>query len=554
MQPTSGTSPRKNQYDVAILGSGMAGGMLGAVLARHGVSVLLLDAGTHPRFAVGESTIPYTSGMTRLIADRYGVPELKHLSSYKGITKHVSPACGQKQNFGFVYHREGMSQDPQEINQLVVPSAIRTETHLFRQDVDSYLFNLAVKYGATPRLNTRIADVEIDPDSGAVLRTDKGEEFRASYVVDGSGFRSPLADKFDLRETPTRARTHSRTLFTHMIGVKPFDKAPAAQAHQQPNPWHHGTLHHVFDGGWLWVIPFDNHRDSINPLCSVGLTLDPRVFPKDDTPAQEEFDAFLARFPEIAWQFKGATAVRPWVSTGRLQYSAKQVVGERYCLTSHAAGFIDALYSRGLTNTMELVNVLGWRLIAASRDGDWSLKRFAYVETLQQGLFDFHDDLVYSSFVGFRDYELWNAVNRTWMLGTMLGNVMLEDAYYRFSRTGNNKVFLDLEDSAHPGSPLPVSEGFNAMGVKTRELCQAVEAGTLAPRSAAEQILEHIRTADFIAPSFGLGLRGTRCFNMTPAKMAMNAVWCRRDAPPEIGPRMINASKGLVRMRFKGGA
>lgn len=553
MENSRGTQRREDQYDVAILGSGMAGGMLGAVLARNGVKVLLLDAGTHPRFAVGESTIPYTSGMTRIIADRYDVPEIKPLSSHKGISRHVSRYCGQKQNFGFVYHREGSSQNPQEINQLVVPSAIRTETHLFRQDIDAYLFHVAVKYGAVPRLNTRIADVEIDPDSGAVLRTDKGEEFRASYVVDGSGFRSPLAEKFELRETPTRARTHSRTLFTHMVGVQPFDRAPAARAHQQPNPWHHGTLHHVFDGGWLWVIPFDNHADSINPLCSVGLTLDPRAFPKDETPGQEEFDAFLKRFPEIAWQFRDARAVRPWVSTGRLQYSAKQVVGERFCLTSHAAGFIDALYSRGLTNTMELVNALGWRLIAASRDGDWSLDRFSYLETLQQGLFDFHDDLVYSSFVGFRDYELWNAVNRTWMLGTMLGNVMLEDAYYRFTRSGNAEVFRELEDSVRPGSPLPVSEGFNAMSTLTRELCQAVDDGSLAPRAAAQQILDCIRDADFIAPSFRLGERGSRCFNMSPGKMARNAVWCRRDAPPEIGPRMINASKGLVRMRLMGG-
>ncbi|MFI2213277.1 NAD(P)/FAD-dependent oxidoreductase [Streptomyces sp. NPDC020141] len=540
------------QYDVAILGSGMAGGMLGAVLARNGVKVLLLDAGTHPRFAVGESTIPYTSGMTRLISDRYDVPELMALSSHKGISRHVSKYCGQKQNFGFVYHEEGKLQDPEKINQLVVPSAIRTETHLFRQDTDSYLFNIAVKYGAHPQLATRIADVEIDPDEGAVLRTDRGEEFRAHYVVDGSGFRSPLAEKFALRETPTRARTHSRTLFTHMIGVTPFDKAPAARKHRQPNPWHNGTLHHVFDGGWLWVIPFDNHPESINPLCSVGLTLDPRVFPKDETPGQEEFDAFLTRFPEIAWQFKNAKAVRPWVSTGRLQYSAKQVVGERFCLTSHAAGFIDALYSRGLTNTMELVNALGWRLIAASRDGDWSQDRFSYLETLQQGLFDFHDNLVHSSFVGFRDYELWNAVNRTWMLGTMLGNVMLEDAYYRYTRTGDERILLELENSPHPGSPLPVSEGFIAMGALTGDLCRSVEEGNTTPTAAAARILEHIRGADFIAPSFRFGERDTRCFNMSPAKMATNAVWCRKEAPPEIGPRMINASKGLVRMRLRG--
>ncbi|MHC5908698.1 NAD(P)/FAD-dependent oxidoreductase [Streptomyces sp. S6] len=544
---------RSDPYDVAILGSGMAGGMLGAVLARNGVKVLLLDAGTHPRFAVGESTIPYTSGMTRLIADRYQVPELRALSSFKGIREHVSRNCGQKQNFGFVYHREGSAQNWQEINQLVVPSVLRTETHLFRQDIDAYLFHVAVKYGAHPRLGTRIVDVETDPDTGVVLRTDTGEEFRAQYVVDGSGFRSPLAEKFALRETPTRARTHSRCLFTHMIGVEAFDKAPAARRHDQPNPWHHGTLHHVFDGGWLWVIPFDNNADSLNPLCSVGLTLDPRVHPKDDRTPQQEFDDFLARFPEIAHQFRQAKAVRPWVSTGRLQYSAKQVVGERFCLTSHAAGFIDALYSRGLTNTMELVNALGWRLIAASKDGDWSMERFGYLEDLQQGLFDFHDDIVYSSFVGFRDYELWNAVNRTWMLGTMLGNVMLEDAYYRFERTGDDGVFRELEQHGHPGSPLPVSAGFNRMGHLTRELCEAVEQGTEQPGDAARKILSYVRDADFIAPSFKFGERDTRCFAMSPAKMAMNARWCRKDAPPEIGPRMINASKGLVRMRLRAG-
>lgn len=553
LQHSSSARPRSNEFDVAILGSGMAGGLLGAVLARNGVRVLLLDAGTHPRFAVGESTIPYTSGMTRLLADRYQVPELMPLSSFKGIQKHVTRSCGQKQNFGFVYHREGEAQNPQEINQLVVPSAIRTETHLFRQDIDAYLFNVAVKYGAHARLATRISDVDIDPSTGAVLRADSGEEFRAKYVVDGSGFRSPLAERFGLRETPTRAKTHTRAMFTHMIGVKRFDDAPAARNHDKPNPWHNGTLHHVFDGGWLWVIPFDNHENALNPLCSVGLTLDPRKHPKGELSAEQEFDDFLKRFPEIAWQFEGAKAVRPWVSTGRLQYSANQVVGERYCLTSHAAGFIDALYSRGLTNTLEVVNALGWRLIAASRDGDWSQERFGYVDSLQQGLFDFHDDIVYSSFVGFRNYELWNAVNRTWMLGTMLGNVMLEDAYYRFTKTGRDDVFLELEQSKYPGSPLPVSAGFNDMGRLVREQCQLVEDGKTEATAAAHRILEHIRNADFIAPSFRLGERDTRCFNMSPGKMARNAIWCRREAPPEIGPRMINASKGLVRMRLKGG-
>ena len=48
---------RTDRYHVAILGAGIAGSMLAAVLARNGVRVLLVDAATHPRFAVGESTI-----------------------------------------------------------------------------------------------------------------------------------------------------------------------------------------------------------------------------------------------------------------------------------------------------------------------------------------------------------------------------------------------------------------------------------------------------------------------------------------------------------------
>jgi len=292
-------------YDVAILGSGMAGGMLGAILARNGVKVLLIDAGVHPRFAVGESTIPYTSSLTKIIAERYQVPEIAPLASHKGIIGKVSPMCGKKQNFGFVYHQEGRPHDPEQINQMVIPEWQRTESHLFRQDVDAYLYHLAVSYGVEPRSGTRIADIETDPDTGVVLRSDRGEEFRAKYLVDGSGFRSPVADKFGLRDEPTRARHHSRSLFTHMVGVTPFDDAKAAQPHKNRSPWHSGTLHHVFDGGWLWVIPFDNHEHSLNSLCSVGLTLDERAFPKTGLSPQEEFDEFLRRYPEIAEQFRG---------------------------------------------------------------------------------------------------------------------------------------------------------------------------------------------------------------------------------------------------------
>lgn len=528
----NGKESRANEpYDVAILGAGMAGGALGAVLARNDVKVLLLDAGTHPRFAVGESTIPYTSSMCKIIAERYQVPEIEPLASFQGLHEKVSPMSGRKSNFGFVYHREGRSQDSEQINQLVIPEWQRTECHLFRQDVDAYLFNVAVRYGADQCQNTRITNIEIDPDTGVVLQSAQGEEFRAKYLVDGSGYRSPVADKFGLRDVPTRARHHSRTLFTHMVGVTPFDDAAAAQSHKQPSPWHHGTLHHVFDGGWLWVIPFDNFDGALSTLCSVGLTVDERVFPKPECTPQEEFEAFLRRFPEIAEQFRAARAVRPWVSTGRLQYSASNTVGDRYTLTSHAAGFIDALYSRGLTNTFEVVNSLAWRLIAASRDGDWSTERFAYIDTLQQGLFDVHDDLVYSSFVGFRHYELWNAVIRVWKTTSILPTMRIENALRAFLETRDEQVFLDLEKTGTPGLPAPVGKDIRDLLTFTRTTCQAVENGTLMADVAARSLFEYVQRSEFIPAPFELGDPDNRYFEATPQLLEKLGEWGKIRSP-----------------------
>lgn len=539
------------RYDVAILGAGIAGSMLAAVLARNDVRVLLIDAGTHPRFAVGESTIPYTSALVRLISARYDVPEIASLATYKDIRDNISRMCGWKKNFGFVYHRPGHAQNPSEANQLVLPVALQTETHLYRQDVDAYMYNVALKYGADCRTGVRVAGMDIDGGTGVVLRAESGEEFRAEYLVDASGFRSPLAERLSLREDPTRARTHSRSLFTHMVGVDPYDETPSGGLHGQPSRWHDGTLHHVFDGGWLWVIPFDNAKDSLNPLCSVGLTLDPRVHPATDASPQEEFDAFLRRFPDVAKQFVNAKAARPWTSTGRLQYSSKQVIGDRFCLTSHAAGFIDPLYSRGLTNSFEVVNALATRLIGASRDGDWSMERFQYVEELQQGLFDVHDDLVYTSFVAFRDYDLWNAVFRTWALSTVLAALTLENAYFAFASHGRDEVFSDLEQTRYPGSPFPVSDTYNEMRRTALDLCRQVEDGTLDPKAAAATLFEVLQQADYVPAAFKIGEPKERYVFITPPKMARAARWASTEAPEEVGELMHGAMGGLVKERLR---
>ena len=44
--------------DLAIIGSGFGGTLLSLIAQRLGFTVALLERGTHPRFAIGESSTP----------------------------------------------------------------------------------------------------------------------------------------------------------------------------------------------------------------------------------------------------------------------------------------------------------------------------------------------------------------------------------------------------------------------------------------------------------------------------------------------------------------
>ncbi|MCB0196507.1 MAG: tryptophan 7-halogenase, partial [Anaerolineae bacterium] len=345
-------SSNPNHFDIAIIGSGIAGSALGSILARHKLRVIIFEAKSHPRFAIGESMILETSEIMRAMAEFFDVPELAYFSS-ENYFSHIGTSHGVKRHFSFLYHNQDqIAHNIHQSLQAVIPKQPHGhELHLYRQDSDYFMMTTAIAYGATVLQNTPVQDITPLPDKMEIITAD-GRKFEADYVVDAGGFRSILADKFNWRDHSLR--THSRAIFTHMVDVPCYhDVAASQKAYGLPFRVSTGTLHHVFDGGWLWVIPFNNHPRATNPLCSVGLMLDPRVYPQSATlSAEEEFFAILDQFPSMRVQFQSAKAVRDWTRTGRLQYSAKQVVGDRFCLLGHAAGFIDPLFSKGLYSSL----------------------------------------------------------------------------------------------------------------------------------------------------------------------------------------------------------
>ncbi|MBT2207994.1 MULTISPECIES: NAD(P)/FAD-dependent oxidoreductase [Actinomadura] len=538
--------------DVVILGSGLAGSVTASILARQGVKVALIDASQHPRFAIGESMTPQLVEWLHILAERYDVPEIKGLTSITASTRDIGPTFGNKAHFGFMRHYPGKEPDPRESTQFTIPKILTQASHMFRQDSDSFMFHAACRYGSVTRQNWRATDLDFD-DDGVTVTGKNGEVFRARYLIDASGFRSPLAEKFGLRETPARFKHHSRSLFTHFVGVRPFDEVSRhPRKERPPKAWHEGTMHHLIERGWFWIIPFDSYKKSKNPLCSVGLTIDPRRYPKptDMTP-EEEFESFLDQYPAVKRQFTDAHRVREWVSTDRLQYSSSRTIGDRWCLMSHAAGFIDPLFSRGLSNTFEVVDALVHRLLGALKEDDFSEERFAYVEQLERGLLHFNDELVNSSFISFENFELWNAMFRVWGAFITPGVMRLTRARMLYLKYGRDESFLELEDAPYPGLWWPESDKFKNLLEGAAEACEKYEAGALTGTEAAAIVHRLIQTTDIVNPVFGWKDPEQRHIFPTTFMIARFLYWASVQGPPEMNELGREFMKGILKNGVK---
>lgn len=529
--------PTRSQHvhDVAIVGGGIGGSLLAAILARHGIDVTIMDASAHPRFAIGESTIPETSFYMRILADRYDVPEIGKLGAYANVQR-VAPACGVKRNFGYVMHHPGEYARPEECIQLPTwPPPLGPDMHYFRQDVDAYLFNTAVHYGALSRPGMKVQGADFT-DSKVIVHGPDDTKVHARYIIDAGGRYAFLPQQLGLRHEEPRFLTRTRSLFCHFTDVPAWDAVgPAKREHGLPFAFHQGTLHHIFDGGWMWVIPFDNHRTSVSKLCSVGINLDIDKYPYDPgVEPKEEFWQIINRFPSLAKQFATAREVRPYVSLERSQFSSEQIVGDRFCLLPHASDFVEPLNSSGLTVTLTMVNALAHRLIAACKDRDFSPERFAYVEEWTKKSFTMADLIVSSMFVSFTDdFDLFSAGLRPYVLPAVYSSVAPTETWLRYARSKDRTVFDRMERAPLRG----------ALSVDNPQLHQYVQDCSAEfqklkhdKQSAADTIravYEHPMLSAWSNPTIALTNAASRLpvGTLKPPQMVRFMDWSMRKAP-----------------------
>lgn len=357
-------------YDLAVVGSGFAGSLLAAIASRLGRSVVLLEKGRHPRFAIGESSTPLANLLLESLTARYHLPALRPLAKW-GTWQKAYPqlACGLKRGFTFYHHALGepATDYADRTKQLLVAASPHnriSDTHWYRAEFDEFFVHQAQNAGVE-YLDEIHLDRAAESADGVLLHGERhGREvsIRARFVVDASGPRGFLHRAFQIPEEPLPDFPETQALYSHFSGVariSPPDEPP-------PYPIDDAAVHHVFDGGWIWVLHFNNGITSAGAAVTDALARRLRL--SEGEPAWRRL---LQLLPGLNRQFASARIERPFTYTPRLSFRSGAIAGKRWTLLPSAAGFVDPLLSTGFTLTL-----LGVTRLARIIEDDWGSDTF----------------------------------------------------------------------------------------------------------------------------------------------------------------------------------
>ena len=361
-------------FDVAIAGSGYAGSLMAMVARRLGLSVVLVEKGMHPRVVIGESSTPLSNLLLETLADRYDLPKLKPLAKW-GTWQETYPeiGCGLKRGFTFFHHRmmgaraEKVCAAERQLLVAASPNDAIADTHWFRADCDELLVEQAKNLGVAYLDECEVREMVRAGGvwSLACRRGGLDAEIGAGFVIDATGPRGLLHRALGLKEAPLPEYPATCALYSHFVGVETFAGAQQYVAGAPPYPPDAAALHHVFEGGWMWVLPFNNG------WTSAGFAVTREVAERFGFEQKEAaWERLLETLPEVKAQFAEAKAVRPFTYVPQMSFRSASAVGEGWAMLPSAAGFVDPLLSTGFPLTL-----LGVLRLGEILERDWGSSR-----------------------------------------------------------------------------------------------------------------------------------------------------------------------------------
>src|ERR1043166_9762692 len=216
------------RFEIAIVGSGFAGALLARILTRLGYDVVLLERGTHPRFAIGESSTPLANLSLERIGLRYGLDDCYGLATHgRWLAKYPELRRGLKRGFTFYRHHPGRAFEERGLDseRLLVaasPDDSIADSHWFRADVDHHFVREAVTAGVDYRDNVELTTADFSSTGAELNGTRRGEKFtvRASFVVDASGPGGFLARQLAIPSGLNATLTRAALVYSHFDDVQ----------------------------------------------------------------------------------------------------------------------------------------------------------------------------------------------------------------------------------------------------------------------------------------------------------------------------------------------
>ena len=396
--------------DIVILGSGFAGSLLARLLALRGRQVLLVERGSHPRFALGESSTPLAAISLERLAKRYDQPDLDALAAHgRWIRQLPQLRRGLKRGFTFYRHQPGVPYSNGAGNEarfLVAasPGPEVADCQWMRADVDSYLVELAQAAGAEYWDHANVESVEAGPHGLRLAgrRGGAGFDVTAGFVLDASGAGEVLARHLSIPDRTAEMPFSTHLVFAHFEGARLFAEAAVdAGAEMSSGPYEDdwAAVHHLLEEGWMYSLRFDDGSVSAGILIAGDRSA---LTPGD---AAGVWNEIVERYATLAAVFREA---RPLGSrgiqwAGPLPRRRQWATGEGYAMLPQTFAFLDPLFSTGLAWSLLGVE----RLADLLEDGPPPASRLRRYDALLQAEADHQQALVDAAYKAMPSFDVF---------------------------------------------------------------------------------------------------------------------------------------------------
>ena len=330
----------QKQYDVIILGGGLAGLTLSLQLkkSRPEISILILEKreakAATAAHKVGESTVELGSHYLR---------EVLNLKSY--LEEHELPKHGLR-----FFFKNNTKHDISTRVELGPREKLPVPSHqLDRGTLENELMRRSVELGCEVVLGARVKDISFSNGENEVTYIVNKEELKAKgkWAADASGRGNVLKHKFGFKKDWDHDVNAVWWRVKGIVDIDDWSDNKEWKTKLKPKLRYLSTVHFMDAGYWFWVIPLGSKNTSL------GIVADQKLHPFDTINQYPKALEWLKKHEPLCYE-----KVKPFGEDGGLMdflilkhygHNTQRVYDapERWGTTGESGPFLDPFYSPG---------------------------------------------------------------------------------------------------------------------------------------------------------------------------------------------------------------